>query len=234
MIAGRPTRLVLFDIDGTILRSDGAGRRAMVAALREVFGGPGPDDHRYDGKTDPQIVREVMRIEGHHDAHIDERMDALMTLYLARLDRELEYADTFVYPGVRELLDALEARDDTILGLLTGNLREGAYAKLRAAGIDPARFRVGAFGSDHEHRPELPALAQRRARTELGIDLEGSHLVVIGDTPADIECGRTLGVRAIGVATGSYSVDELQKYEPHAVFETLEDTDRVVSAIVDA
>ena len=230
----RAVRLVLFDIDGTILRSDGAGRRAMVAALREVFGAPGPEDHRYDGKTDPQIVREVMRIEGHHDAHIDERMDALMTLYLAHLDRELEHVDMFVYPGVRELLDALEARDDTILGLLTGNLREGAYAKLRAAGIDPVRFRVGAFGSDHEHRPELPALARRRAQAELGIDLEGPHLVVIGDTPADIECGRSLGVRAIGVATGSYTVEELRRYQPHAVFETLEDTNRVVSAIVDA
>lgn len=230
----RAVRLVLFDIDGTILRSDGAGRRAMVAALREVYGAPGPEDHRYDGKTDPQIVREVMRIEGHHDAHIDERMDALMTLYLAHLDRELEHIDMFVYPGVRELLDALEARDDTILGLLTGNLREGAYAKLRAAGIDPVRFRIGAFGSDHEHRPELPALARRRAQAELGIDLEGHHLVVIGDTPADIECGRSLGVRAIGVATGSYTVEELRRYQPHAVFETLEDTNRVVSAIVDA
>lgn len=230
----RAVRLVLFDIDGTILRSDGAGRRAMVAALREVYGAPGPEDHRYDGKTDPQIVREVMRIEGHHDAHIDERMDALMTLYLAHLDRELEHVDMFVYPGVRELLDALEARDDTILGLLTGNLREGAYAKLRAAGIDPVRFRIGAFGSDHEHRPELPALARRRAQAELGIDLEGHHLVVIGDTPADIECGRSLGVRAIGVATGSYTVEELRRYQPHAVFETLEDTNRVVSAIVDA
>lgn len=230
----RPTRLVLFDIDGTILRSNGAGRRAMVAALREVFGATGPEDHRYDGKTDPQIVREVMRLEGHHDAHIDERMDALMTLYLARLQRELVQADTFVYPGVRELLEALEARDDTILGLLTGNLREGAYAKLRAAGIDPGRFRVGAFGSDHEHRPELPALALQRAQVELDMELEGDHLVVIGDTPADIECGRALGVRAIGVATGSYTVDELLEYGPHAVFETLADTQRVMRAIVDA
>jgi phosphoglycolate phosphatase-like HAD superfamily hydrolase len=234
MTTGRPVRLVLFDIDGTILRSNGAGRRAMIAALREVFGGAGPEDHRYDGKTDPQIVREVMRLEGHHDAHIDERMDALMTLYLAHLERELEQADTFVYPGIPELLAALEARDDTILGLLTGNLREGAHAKLRAAGIDPGRFRVGAFGSDHEHRPELPALARRRAQAELGIDLEGHHLVVIGDTPADIECGRSLGVRAIGVATGSFTVDELLRHSPHAVFETLADTDRVMSAIVDA
>jgi phosphoglycolate phosphatase len=234
MTSERPVRLVLFDIDGTILRSDGAGRRAMIAALREIFGAAGPENHRYDGKTDPQIVREVMRLEGHHDAHIDERMDALMTLYLGLLERELEDGQTLVHPGIFDLLAALERRDDTILGLLTGNLREGAFAKLRAAGIDPARFRVGAFGSDHEHRPELPALARRRAHAELGVDLDGEHLVVIGDTPADIECGRSLGVRAIGVATGSYSVDELRRCEPHAVFETLADTERVVSAIVDA
>lgn len=234
MMTERPVRLVLFDIDGTILRSNGAGRRAMLAALREVFGAAGPEDHRYDGKTDPQIVREVMRLEGHHDAHIDERMDALMSLYLVQLERELQHTRTLVHPGIFELLDALEERHDTILGLLTGNLREGAYAKLRAAGIDPDRFRVGAFGSDHEHRPELPAVARQRAHVELGVELDGEHLVVIGDTPADIECGRSLGVRAIGVATGAYSVDELRQHRPHAVFETLADTDRVVSAIVDA
>ena len=206
----------------------------MIAALREVFGGTGPEDHRYDGKTDPQIVREVMRIEGHGDAHIDERMDALMALYVALLDTELESSGTQVYPGVPELLDALEAREGVILGLLTGNLREGANAKLRAAGIRPERFRVGAFGSDHEYRPELPAVAQRRARETLGIELPGSQIVVIGDTPADIECGRSLGVRAIGVATGSYTVDELWRHAPHAVFDTLADTEAVMKAIVDA
>jgi phosphoglycolate phosphatase len=230
----RPMRLVLFDIDGTILRSNGAGRRAMLAALREVFGAAGPEDHRYDGKTDPQIVREVMRLEGHHDADIDARMDALMELYLSRLERELEHSDTVLYPGVLELLDELEERDDAILGLLTGNLRDGAFAKLRAAGIDPLRFRVGAFGSDHEHRPQLPALARQRAQRQLGVDVEGERLVVIGDTPADIECGRSIGVRAIGVATGSYTVAELLQCGAHAVFETLADTERVVSAIVDA
>jgi phosphoglycolate phosphatase len=234
MMTERPTRLVLFDIDGTILRSNGAGRRAMLAALRDVFGTPGPEDHRYDGKTDPQIVREVMRLEGHHDAQIDERMDALMTLYLARLEDELQHVATLVHPGIFDLLAALERRDDTILGLLTGNLREGAYAKLRAAGIAPDRFRVGAFGSDHENRPELPAVARQRAQDELGIALAGEDLVVIGDTPADIECGRSLGVRAIGVATGSYTVDDLMRCGAYAAFETLADTDRVVRTIIDA
>ncbi len=234
MTTERPVRLVLFDIDGTMLRSNGAGRRAMLTALREVFGTPGPEDHRYDGKTDPQIVREVMRLEGHHDAHIDERMDVLMSLYLGRLEHELQHVATLVHPGVFELLGTLQRRQDTVLGLLTGNLREGAYAKLRAAGIDPDLFRVGAFGSDHEHRPELPAVAKRRAKDELGVDLAGEALVVIGDTPADIECGRSLGVRAIGVATGAYTVEELLRCGAYAAFETLADTDRVVSAIVDA
>lgn len=228
-------RLILFDIDGTLLWTDGAGRRAIHRAMLDEMGTAGPiDGYRFDGKTDPQIVREVMRLEGHHDTHIDERMDVLMSLYLSRLEHELKHVDTLVHPGIFELLDALEERRDTILGLLTGNLRDGAYAKLRAAGIDPERFRVGAFGSDHELRPELPALAQRRARAELGVNLEGEDLVVIGDTPADIECGRSIGVRAIGVATGAYTVDELLRCGAYTAFETLADTERVVNAIVDA
>lgn len=227
-------RLVLFDIDGTILRSNGAGRRAMLAALREIYGRAGPEDHRYDGKTDPQIVREVMRLEGHDDARIDRDMERLMARYLEYLQRELMQATTHVYPGVRALLDAVESRDHAILGLLTGNLEQGAYAKLTSAGIDPSRFRVGAFGSDHELRPELPAIACQRAHRQLGVTLEGRDVVVIGDTPADLECGRALGVRAIGVATGSYSVEELERHDPYAVFETLADTPLVMRAILDA
>jgi phosphoglycolate phosphatase-like HAD superfamily hydrolase len=136
--------------------------------------------------------------------------------------------------GVPELLDALETRDDVVLGLLTGNLRAGAAIKLTAAGVDIARFRVGAFGSDHHHRPELPAIAQRRAREELGLDVPGERVVVIGDTPADIECGRGIGARAIAVATGRYSVEELERHAPFAVFPTLADTNAVVRAITDA
>lgn len=227
-------RIVLFDIDGTLLWSDGAGRRAIHAALREVFGGIGPEGHRFDGKTDKQIVRELMRHEGHDDAHIDARMDALLVRYVEQLHRELRNPDHMPkrLPGVPEVLDALEARDDVTLGLLTGNVGEGAAAKLRAVGIDPSRFVVNAFGSDHEHRPELPAIAQQRAAELLGIDVPGDRVVVIGDTPADVTCGRDIGARAIGVATGRYSVDELASYGAHAVFRDLTDTDAVVQAIV--
>jgi len=115
--------------------------------------------------------------------------------------------------------------------LLTGNLISGARAKLSAAGIDPNRFRVGAYGSDHETRAELPAVAQRRAREELGLDVEGRDVVVIGDTPADLSCGRAIGARAIGVATGHYSVEDLLAHEAAAVFQDLSCTADVVEAI---
>jgi phosphoglycolate phosphatase-like HAD superfamily hydrolase len=117
--------------------------------------------------------------------------------------------------------------------LLTGNIEQGARHKLRAVGIDFDRFRVNAFGSDHEHRPELPGVAQRRAKEIAGVELTGDRMVIIGDTPADIHCGRALGVRAIGVATGRYSVDDLAAHNPAAVFATLEDTEAVVAAMLD-
>jgi phosphoglycolate phosphatase len=227
-------KLVLFDIDGTILLTDGAGKRAIHRALEEVFGGTGPANHRFDGKTDPQIARELMRIAGHADDVIDARLARLFDRYVDYLRDELQKgaAGITVMPGIPELLDALEVRDDLLLGLLTGNLADGARAKLEAANIDPNRFRVGAYGSDHERRGELPAVAQRRAREELGIEISGANVVVIGDTPADIDCGRAIGARAIAVATGHYSVQELAEHQPTAVFPDLSRTADVLRAIL--
>lgn len=228
-------KLVLFDIDGTILWSDGAGRRAMTEALMAVFGGAGPTDYHYDGKTDPQIVRDLMRASGHTDETIDQRIDPLMLRYLGGLERELAGGTrAHVFDGVRDLLDLLEARDDIVLGLLTGNLREGAAIKLGAAGIDIKRFKVCAFGSDHHARAELPALAQLRAKEELGLDIQGDHIYVIGDTPADITCGQAIGARAIAVATGRYTPEELARHRPYALFPSLADTQAVMRVIVDA
>ena len=229
-------KLVLFDIDGTILWSDGAGRRAMQRALMAAFGTSGNADYRYDGKTDMQIVRDLMRMEGHGDDAIDARMDLLLGDYVSALHEELRSEATRVerFDGVLELLDALEARPDRRIGLLTGNIEPGAGAKLRAAGIDPERFSVCAFGSDHEVRGELPAIALRRAREELGLVVEGDAIVIIGDTPADIDCGRAIGARPIAVATGRYSVDELARHDPVAVFADLTDTAAVMRAIDEA
>ena len=177
-----------------------------------------------------------MRMEGHSDEQIDSRMDDLIELYLEGLRAGAKSGKFNVRPldGIPEILDALEARDDVVLGLLTGNVEPGARIKLQAAGIDPERFRVNAFGSDHEHRPELPAIAQRRAGEHLGLELAGDRLVVIGDTPADIECGRSLGARAIGVASGHYTVEQLRQHNPYAVFPSLANTAEVLDKIVNA
>jgi phosphoglycolate phosphatase len=229
-------RLVLFDIDGTLLSSEGLGRASMQRALTEVFGSPGNPSYRYDGKTDKQIIRDVMRLEGHSDAHIDSRMDTLIVLYLEGLRTGVKSGRFNVRPlaGVVEILDELEKRDDVVLGLLTGNIEPGARIKLTAAGINPDRFRVNAFGSDHEHRPELPAIAQRRASETLGLDIPGERLIVIGDTPADIECGRSLGARAIGVASGHYTVEQLETHNPFAALQSLENTQQVLETILNA
>jgi phosphoglycolate phosphatase len=227
-------KLVLFDIDGTILLTAGAGKRAFNRALTDVFGCTGPEDHAFGGKTDPQIARELMRIEGKADEHIDERMDDLLTRYVGYLHEELDASPgaVEVMPGIRELIEALEARDDVIVGLLTGNHIAGARVKLEAANIGIERFQVGAYGSDHEVRGELPAVAQRRAREQLGVDVAGNDVVVIGDTPADIDCGRAIGARAIAVATGHFSVQELAEHNPAALFEDLSDTHAAMSAIL--
>ena len=135
-----------------------------------------------------------------------------------------------MYPGVLELLAALERRSDCVLGLLTGNVAEGARLKLRSAGIDIARFRVGAFGSDHGERRALPAIAQRRIREVLGLELAGHDVVIMGDTPADVTCGRGIGARAIAVATVSYSVPDLIAAGAYTAFADFSDTAAVVAS----
>src|SRR4051812_10600926 len=174
-------KLVLFDIDGTVLLSDGAGGRAVRRALVEVFGSAGPEDHAFGGKTDPQIVRELLQHDGHADVHINGQMGRAIDRYVELLNEELNAPGNRAYtlPGIPELLDALSARSDVIVGLLTGNVMEGARAKLTAAGIDPDRFEVGAYGSDHEARAELPAIARKRVQAARGQDISGENIVII-------------------------------------------------------
>lgn len=228
-------KVVLFDIDGTILWTDGAGRRAVYRALEEVYETSIPEGLEFDGKTDPQIVRELMECAGVQSERIHAQLSAAIERYVSHLGTELATDDHHgkTYPGIAEILDALEQREDVLLGLLTGNVREGAMAKLSAVGLAHHRFKVGAFGSDHAARPELPAIAKRRAEELLGHPVDGRDVVVIGDTPSDMSCGRGIGARAIGVATGRYSVEDLLACDPHAVFADLSDTQAVLRSILE-
>jgi phosphoglycolate phosphatase len=229
-------RLVLFDIDGTILLTAGAGRRAILAALAEdVAHVAAFDGVRFDGKTDPQIVTELLAAAGVTETRESPRVRALCDRYVGHLARELgrPTTRTTIMPGVHALLDRLEVMPGVVLGLLTGNLAQGAGLKLRSGGIAPERFRVGAYGSDAAHRPELPLIAARRAQPIFGRVPRGDEVVIIGDTPADIACGADIGARAVAVATGAFSVADLAACGPHAVFEDLRDTDAVLRAILD-
>ena len=228
-------KLVLFDVDGTILLTAGAGRRAILAALSDEVHDLTPMERvRFDGKTDPQIVAELLEVAGRTESRESDRVRAVCERYVGFLARELDHptSRTTLMPGIPELLDRLEARDDVVLGLLTGNVAEGADLKLRSGGIDPSRFRVGAYGSDAGHRPDLPKIAVRRAASLFGREPTGAEVVIIGDTPADIACGSCIDARAVAVATGSYSVADLAACAPHAVFENFRDTERVLDAIL--
>ena len=227
-------RLVLFDIDGTILLTAGAGRRAITAALAEVVGARDAFRQiRFDGKTDPQIVAELLASAGDPGPHPPDRVRGFCERYVALLERELTNpVGVTLMPGFPHILDRLESHDGVVLGLLTGNLERGAVLKLRAAGLDPDRFKVGAYGSDAPDRPDLPAIAARRAEPFFGRAPTGTEVVIIGDTPADVACGAGIGARAVAVATGSYSVTELEACGAHAVFPDLGDTDRALEAIL--
>lgn len=205
----------------------------MEAALIRLFGTKGSTAYRYDGKTDKQIVRDLMRAEGFSDPVIDERMPHVLVEYIAGLQREIASPHTRVeaLAGVMPLLDALVHRSHCVVGLLTGNLEPGAQQKLIAAGIAFERFTIGAYGSDHEIRSELPAIARQRALERHGIQFDGRAVVIVGDTPSDISCGRPIGARAIAVATGHYTRDALTEHEPDALFDDLSDTGAVLAAI---
>jgi phosphoglycolate phosphatase len=186
-------KLVCFDIDGTLIWTNGAGRRAIRRALEDVLGTAGPiDGFRFDGRTDGEIVWKLA--EGAGLAVDDALVRRVLDRYVANLAGELARPGhhTHVYPGVPELLDALERRDDCALGLVTGNVEGGARLKLASAGIAFDRFRFGGFGSDHHVRSELPEVARGRACAALGRVLPGENVVIIGDTPADMQCGSSL------------------------------------------
>lgn len=230
-------RLILFDIDGTLLSTNGAAKRAFHRALLEVYGAAGPiATHPFDGKTDPQIARELLREAGLTDGQIDRGLDDLWRCYLRGLAVEFTSPGhlTTVMPGVPEILDALgEHRDHVVVALLTGNIERGAQLKLGSADLD-GHFLFGAYGSDAERRDALPAIAVRRALEHTGREFRGKDVVVIGDTPFDITCGRSLGVCAVGVTTGRHDRDSLEAAGADHVLADLADTGAVLDLLLGA
>ena len=205
--------------------------------MLEETGTAGPiETYRFDGKTDPQIVRELLALAGHPGATDERRIDAVCRRYVGLLSAELEKPTqaTRLMVGIAELLLALEPHERAeraVVGLLTGNVEPGAALKLRSAGLDPARFRIGAYGSDSHRRADLPALAAQRAAALTGRTFAGADVVILGDTPEDVTCGRALGARALGVATGFYDVAALRAAGAARVFSDLANTGAVLDAI---
>jgi phosphoglycolate phosphatase len=217
--------LILFDIDGTLVLTGGAGLRAMNRACADLVGHPKAlDGIPVAGRTDWSILEDVMRLHGM--ALEPPLFDELRARYITHLRDEIEQPGTgtkAVMPGIRSLLDALQSRSDVALGLLTGNFMDGARIKLEH--FDLWRyFRCGAFGDDSSDRNALVPVAIARAR-ECGLaDFAAADVFVVGDTPHDIACARAVGATPIAVATGSYSVERLRESGGEIVFADLRDT----------
>jgi phosphoglycolate phosphatase-like HAD superfamily hydrolase len=222
----------LFDIDGTLVNAGGVGRTAVSNALREVFGTTGAiDGYDFRGRTDPRIVLDLIGEAGWDEADIRARLTAYFDVYLRELDALVgDGARVRVLPGVGDVVRALSAREDAVVGLLTGNIEPGARVKLRSTGLWPL-FRVGAFGSDDVDRRRLPAVARRRAHEALGHDIPFDRVTIIGDTPLDVDCARASGALAVAVATGRYRGDELSACSPDVLFADLSDVETVIDAL---
>jgi phosphoglycolate phosphatase len=208
----------------------GAGRTAFNKALIEVFGTVGPAEAGYDfrGRTDLSILHELMGAAGFSADAIAARTDACFAVYVRELAVVIGDGQRVqILPGVPELVRTLAARDDAMVGLLTGNVEEGARIKLASTGLWPL-FRVGAYGSDHADRRCLPAIACARAEALVGHAFPFERVVIIGDTPLDVDCARACGARAVAVATGFYPYDELAGCRPDLIFEDLADVASVV------
>ncbi|MDZ4832997.1 MAG: HAD family hydrolase [Candidatus Melainabacteria bacterium] len=228
-------RLVLFDIDETITASDGAGRRAIGRALNDIYGiDASKITLSMSGKTDPQILREIFKAVEKNDEEIDEmlgRKDEMFNIYLDLLEEELKNAKYFiVHQGVVELLESLSAHSNGYLGLLTGNIERGARLKLEQFGLNKY-FPLGAYGSDHASRNELPAIATLRAKEHFKVDFRPEQVVIIGDSIYDVLCAKGYGARSIAVNTGKTSKADLEEQKPDYLFANLTDTHAVIEAI---
>ena len=210
---GRMIRLVLFDIDGTLVRTGGAGVKAFAKVFATEFGATDGFEHmKFAGRTDLSLVREFFTL--HRIPTTPENFAKFFDRYVFWLDRILLESKTAVCAGVWEFLSDLRSLQPApVLGLLTGNVRLGAEIKLRHFQLWDW-FATGAFADDHEDRNQIAAIARQRGSRLLGRELAGEEILVIGDTPLDVRCGRAIGARVLAVATGGAQLDELRAHKP--------------------
>ena len=214
--------LVLFDVDGTLLRCGRQVGRLFIEALREVYGDFGKlDGYSFAGKTDPRIVVDLLRPTGLAEDEILSQLPAMRRSYLEKLERRLDPDLMRLLPGVRDLLERLSARDDVLLGLLTGNWRLGAEIKLGRFDLN-RYFAFGAFGDDAIDRCDLGPVAMERAARLSGRPFEPHRSLIVGDTVLDVECARSAGVRSMAVATGFTDAERLEAAGADWVFPDLE------------
>ncbi len=225
-------RLVLFDIDGTLLYTGGCGRAATRLALVDVFGTVGKVDHvNFAGKTDWQIILESVGGEISHE-EIAARIDHYNDTVARCLNSIIHQFPIRACEGAIEVVHTLAQNPDVVIGLVTGNMSSLVPVKLRAAGFDPVDFKIGAFGSEGWERPMLPPLALERARAYAGVDFAPDQVVIIGDTPGDVACAASIQARTIAVATGPYTVEQLTACQPDYVFPSMADYEQVLAAIL--
>jgi phosphoglycolate phosphatase-like HAD superfamily hydrolase len=224
-----PPTLILFDIDGTLLTSGGAGEAALKVGFKREFGlEEDLRDVPIAGRTDSGIARQVLHKHGLELSPAN--VERFFTGYLTELAAQLPNRAGRVLPGIFALLDVLRGRPDIHLGLLTGNLERGAQIKLKHFGLD-GFFPFGAFADDHHDRNALGPVALARAADFHGIHFGPERVWVIGDTEHDIACARAFGAKAMGVATGNFSLGFLSQHKPDALFSDLGDTRSVLHAM---
>jgi phosphoglycolate phosphatase-like HAD superfamily hydrolase len=213
-------RLVLFDIDGTLIRTGGAGVKAFQQVFATEFNATdGFERLKFGGRTDFSLVREFFG--AHHIPATHENFKRFFERYVFWLDHILRDSRTETCPGVVEFIHGLQALSEPpLLGLLTGNIRLGAEIKLRHFNLWEV-FRVGGFADDSEERDQIAAIAKQRGASALKEDLRDEQVVVIGDTPLDIRCARAIGAKALAVATGGASLEELEPHQPNWAVEDL-------------
>lgn len=224
-------KLILFDIDGTLLDARGAGSRALMSSLAHVFGRPFERNGvPFAGRTDRAIITDLMTANGVPESDLDWGLQSVFRWLPHFMQIESDLTPSVAYPGVHPLLNSLREQKGHLPGLLTGNLEITSNIKLVSAGIDVSQFLLGAFGDESADRRDLPPLAIKRASALMGEDL--TTALVVGDTPGDIDCAHANGLSAMAVATGPFTVEELASHNPEYLLPNFADIDSVLSAFL--